>query len=249
MKFLQVGGRVRLVKRNPVWDGGPRVGARGTIRVIDELAAYQPYGVEFDRPVENGHNAEATAKEGHGWFCDAENLELVREIVPYADFNTKMRICARDVSDPSRELFMTETIGRIQVLDETVSETRRVAVAAEAQAKAQALALAEFERRWMDRLSALLLNVVGIEERLVKLEKVEAEHESRYAEWKRWSERLHSLNKDIGDLDERTDEMETRITELREVSRKHVEPLERGDADHERRIRALESLMKGESDG
>lgn len=57
---------------------------------------------------------------------------------------------------------------------------------------------------------------------------------SAFAEFGRWSERLHSLNKDIGDQEEahvklrdEVAENRQRITEVREVARAYVKSLER----------------------
>lgn len=81
MKF-KVGDRVRIIRYNDGSHYCLELGEEGTVVIIDHLDNIQPYGVEFDYQVIIdgvccGNDCYRHAKNGYGWWCEEEMLELI----------------------------------------------------------------------------------------------------------------------------------------------------------------------------
>ena len=90
MKF-KVGDRVKCVN-----DGilrKPIVGKLGTIVVSGANGC--DYGVEFDDYI-NGHSCGYSCKNGHGWYCNGNMLELVTKEKPIMIYRKGREVIAED---------------------------------------------------------------------------------------------------------------------------------------------------------
>lgn len=71
MEEFQIGDRVRCTNK---YDGNRSiVGKKGTVCcLLDDKMV----GVEFDKPINVGHNCHRRCKDGHGWFIPVDFLVL-----------------------------------------------------------------------------------------------------------------------------------------------------------------------------
>lgn len=76
MSQFQIGDRVGLIKRTKQM--GPERGQIGTVCGVF-LSGLLPYLVDFDHSFHCGHTGDGSARGGHGWYCLAEELELLKE--------------------------------------------------------------------------------------------------------------------------------------------------------------------------
>lgn len=69
---FQIGDRVRCVVDQP--DGNEDI-VIGSVGTIVELGTY--VGVDWDDELEKGHTCSGSARNGHGWNVEYEDIELV----------------------------------------------------------------------------------------------------------------------------------------------------------------------------
>ena len=68
---FKVGDRVKAITEHD--HNNAIVGKTGTI-----VSEYETYGgVEFDKPIDKGHDCNGDSKQGHGWDCGYDCLELI----------------------------------------------------------------------------------------------------------------------------------------------------------------------------
>ena len=77
---FQIGDRVRCVVDYPDGNRGIVVGSMGTIVELDTYV-----GVDWDDELENGHSCDGSARRGHGWNVEYEEIELIEPESDFAD--------------------------------------------------------------------------------------------------------------------------------------------------------------------
>ena len=85
---IQIGSRVIVVDECGFADNRDTIGKIGTVVEGDD---FYGIGVEFDEPVNDGHDCMGAAKSGHGWYVYASEVRLYEDrkfeiSTPFDDF-------------------------------------------------------------------------------------------------------------------------------------------------------------------
>lgn len=72
---LPDGTRVVLINEQPCSGQSPPLGAKGTVLLYSEPG--EDYLVEFDQSFPGGHDGDGDGRDGHCWYVDPENLQII----------------------------------------------------------------------------------------------------------------------------------------------------------------------------
>lgn len=92
MKF-KIGDKVKVIATDAKAIGA-KIGDVGTVKVID-IGKRLCYGVEFDKPYSYYHSLNGRCKENHGYWCNENMLEAVKN-KPIVIYNVGLKVIAKD---------------------------------------------------------------------------------------------------------------------------------------------------------